>query len=93
MKPGAVIVDMAAQQGGNCCLTEAGRTVVRHGVTIIGETNLAALVSADSSSLYARNVLEFLKLIVKNGAMIDLPADDDIVAACMMTHQGQVHNN
>jgi NAD(P) transhydrogenase subunit alpha len=65
--------------------------VVKHGVTIIGETNLAALVSADSSSLYARNVLEFLKLIVKNGAMIDLPADDDIVAACMTTHQGRVH--
>ena len=93
MKPGAVIVDMAAQQGGNCCLTEAGRTVVRHGVNIIGETNLAALVSADSSSLYARNVFEFLKLIVQNGAMIDLPADDDIVAACTMTHQGQVHKN
>ena len=64
MKPGSVIVDMAAPAGGNCPLTEAGKTVVKHGVTLIGETNIPALVPADSSSLYARNVLDFLKLVV-----------------------------
>jgi NAD(P) transhydrogenase subunit alpha len=94
MKPGAVIVDLAAGRGpggadGNCPLTEAGRTVLRHGVTIVGETNLPALVAADSSSLYARNVLDFLKLVLtKEGFKLDL--EDDIVAACLMSHQGQV---
>ena len=65
MKPGSVIVDIAAGKGpdgvgGNCPLSEADKTVVKHGVTIVGETNLAALVAADASSLYARNVLDFL---------------------------------
>ena len=99
MKPGSVIVDMAAGRGpegphggpgGNCPLTEAGRTVIRHGVTIVGETNLPALVAADSSSLYARNVLDFLKLIVTKEGTLQVPMDDDIVAACLMTRDGQV---
>ncbi|MGZ5203111.1 MAG: Re/Si-specific NAD(P)(+) transhydrogenase subunit alpha, partial [Telluria sp.] len=64
MKPGSVIVDMAIEQGGNCPLTELGRTVVKHGVSIIGEPNLASMVAADASQLYARNVLDFLKLII-----------------------------
>lgn len=89
MKPGSVIVDMAAQQGGNCPLTEAGRTVVKHDVTIIGETNLPALVSTDSTALYARNVFEFMKLILKSDGALGIPEDDDIVAACMVTHQGE----
>jgi NAD(P) transhydrogenase subunit alpha len=54
MKPGSVIVHLAAPQGGNCPLTEAGRTVIQHGVTLVGETNLPALVAADASALYAR---------------------------------------
>ncbi len=90
MKPGSVIVDMAAPQGGNCPLTEAGRTVVKHGVTIVGETNLPALVAADSSSLYARNLLDFLKLVVTKDGAFDVPLDDDIVAACLMTQGGEV---
>ena len=89
MKPGSVIVDMAAPAGGNCPLTEAGKTVVKHGVTLVGETNIPALVAADSSSLYARNVLDFLKLVLsKDGFAV--PMDDDIVAACLMTQSGQV---
>ena len=100
MKPGSVIVDIAAGKGpngphgapgGNCPLTEAGQTVTRHGVHIIGETNLPALVAADSSSLYARNVLDFLKLVLpKDAAALQLPQDDDIVTACLMTQGGQV---
>ena len=95
MKPGSVIVDIAAGRGasgsdGNCPLTEAGRTVVKHGVTIVGETNLPALVAADSSSLYARNVLDFLKLVVDKEAAFKLDLDDDIVAACLMAHQGEI---
>ena len=90
MKPGSVIVDMAAPAGGNCPLTEAGKTVVKHGVTIIGETNIPALVAADSSSLYARNVLDFLKLIVTKEGGFHVPLDDDIVVACLMTQSGEV---
>jgi NAD(P) transhydrogenase subunit alpha len=90
MKPGSVIVDMAAPAGGNCPLTEAGKTVVKHGVTIVGETNLPALVATDSSALYARNVLDFLKLILTKEAALAIPADDDIVTACMVARDGQV---
>jgi len=90
MKPGSVIVDLAAERGGNCPLTEAGKTVVKHGVTIVGETNLPALVAADSSALYARNVLDFLKLVLTKEGTFNVPMDDDIVAACLMTQGGEV---
>ena len=90
MKPGSVIVDMAAPAGGNCPLTEAGKTVQRYGVTIVGETNIPALVAADSSSLYARNVLDFLKLVITKEGTFDVPMDDDIVVACLMTRDGKV---
>lgn len=90
MKPGSVIVDLAASQGGNCPLTEAGQTVVRHGVTVVGETNLPALVAADASALYARNVLDFLKLIITKEGALHQDLNDDIVAACLMTHGGEV---
>ena len=90
MKPGSVIVDMAAPAGGNCPLTEAGETVVKHGVTLIGETNIPALVAADSSSLYARNVLDFLKLVLPKDGGFQVPMDDDIVVACLMTQAGEV---
>ena len=100
MKPGSVIVDLAAgkgpagphgQPGGNCPLTEADTTVQKHGVFLIGETNLPVLVPADSASLYARNVLDFLKLVLpKDATAVQVPMDDDIVAACLMTQGGQV---
>lgn len=96
MKPGSVIVDLAAGRGpegvgGNCPLTETGQVVRKHGVTLIGYTNLPAMVAADSSSLYARNVLDFLKLVLPAEAtQIQLPADDDIVTACLMTQEGKV---
>jgi len=90
MKPGSVIVDLAAPNGGNCPLTEPGRTVVKHGVTLVGETNLPALVAADASALYARNVLDFLKLVITKEGTFNVPLDDDIVAACLMTQAGEV---
>lgn len=95
MKPGSVIVDIAAGKGeggvgGNCPLSEADQTVVKHGVTIIGDTNLPALVAADSSALYARNVLDFLKLVLTKEGGFQVPMDDDIVAACLMTQSGEV---
>ena len=90
MKPGSVIVDLAAPQGGNCPLTEPGKTVIKHGVTLVGETNLPALVAADASALYARNVLDFLKLILPKDGGLKIDLEDDIVAACRMTQDGQV---
>jgi len=90
MKPGSVIVDMAAEQGGNCALTEPGSTVTRHRVHIIGSTNLPALVAADSSALYARNILDFLKLLFDKEGGFVLNRDDDIVAACLMCHGGEI---
>jgi NAD(P) transhydrogenase subunit alpha len=90
MKPGSVIVDLAAPNGGNCPLTEAGKTVVKHGVTIVGETNLPALVAADSSALYARNVLDFLKLVLTKDGGFHVPMEDDIVVACLVTQGGEV---
>jgi NAD(P) transhydrogenase subunit alpha len=90
MKPGSVIVDLAAPQGGNCPLTEPGKTVVKHGVTLIGETNVPALVAADASALYARNLLDFLKLIISKDGALTIDLEDDIVAACLMTQDGEV---
>ena len=95
MKPGSVIIDIAAGKaadgvGGNCVLTEAGKTVVKHGVTLVGETNLAALVAADASALYARNVLDFLKLVLTKDGQFKVDMEDDIVAACLMTQDGAV---
>ncbi len=90
MKPGSVIVDQAAPQGGNCPLTVPGQTVVKYGVTLVGETNLPALVAADSSALYARNVIDFLKLIITKEGELKVDLEDDIVAACLMTHNGEV---
>jgi len=90
MKPGSVIVDMAVEQGGNCPISEAGKTVVKHGVTLIGETNLPALVAADASALYARNVLDFLKLVVDKDGKFALNIADEIVAATLVCKDGQV---
>ena len=94
MKPGSVIIDIAAGKGpnggGNCPLSEADKTVVKHGVTIVGETNLPALVAADASSLYARNVLDFLKLIITKEGTLHVDMNDDIVAACLVTQGGEV---
>ena len=90
MKPGSVILDMAVEQGGNCPLSELGKTVIKHGVHIIGEANLPALLAADASALYARNVLDFLKLIVDKDAALVIDRADEIVAATLMCTGGDV---
>lgn len=95
MKPGSVIVDLAAGKGangvgGNCPLSVADKTVVQHGVILVGDTNLPALVAADASALYARNVLDFLKLVLPKDKGFTVDMEDDIVAACLMTQGGDV---
>jgi NAD(P) transhydrogenase subunit alpha len=90
MKPGSVIVDMAVEQGGNCPLSESDKIVVKHAVKIVGIGNLPALVAADASALYARNVLNFLGLLIdpKSGEF-KLNRDDDIIAGCLVSIDGQ----
>ncbi|EON13693.1 Re/Si-specific NAD(P)(+) transhydrogenase subunit alpha [Pandoraea sp. SD6-2] len=94
MKPGSVIIDLAAGRGanggGNCPLSVADEVVKVHGVTIAGYTNLAGMVAADASALYARNVLDFLKLIVDKEGKLVIDTNDDIVAACLMCRDGEV---
>jgi NAD(P) transhydrogenase subunit alpha len=89
MRPGSVIVDLAAQQGGNCAATVADAAVVAHGVTIIGHTNLPALVAADATTLYARNMLSFLNLLVDpaSGAL-HVDRTDEIVSATLVCAEG-----
>jgi NAD(P) transhydrogenase subunit alpha len=89
MRPGSVIVDLAAEAGGNCELTEPDSVVVRHGVTIHGPTNLPATMPVHASQLYARNVSELLRELVKDGALA-LDFDDEVVKAACVTHGGEV---
>ena len=90
MKPGSVVIDLAALQGGNCPLTVADQVVVQHGVTIAGPTNLPAMVGADASALYARNLLDFMKLLFDKYGQFTINLEDDIVAACLMCRDGQI---
>jgi NAD(P) transhydrogenase subunit alpha len=89
MRPGSVIVDLAAEAGGNCELTEPDRVVVHHGVTIHGPTNLPATMPVHASQLYARNVTELLRELVRDGALA-LDFDDEVVKGACVTHGGAV---
>jgi NAD(P) transhydrogenase subunit alpha len=90
MKPGSVIVDLAVSQGGNCPLSELNKTVVRHGVHIVGEPDLATLVAADASALYARNVLDFLKLIIDKEDKLVIDREDEIIKATLLCTGGEL---
>lgn len=92
MKPGSVIVDLAVEQGGNCPLSEVDSIVNKHGVTIAGITNLPGLVAADSSALYARNVLDFLSLILNRQGQLRIDTEDPIIRACLVCRDGKVRD-
>ena len=89
MKPGSVVVDLAAEMGGNCELTEPGQTVVREGVTIHGEVNWPSTVAFHASQLYSRNVSALLAHLAKDGALA-LDLEDEITKGALITYQGQV---
>ncbi|MDB4973163.1 MAG: transhydrogenase alpha subunit [Myxococcaceae bacterium] len=89
MKPGSVIVDLAVESGGNCELSEAGKTVIKHGVKIIGEANLPASLPYDASTLYAKNVLALLMLIAKGGTL-NLDLNDEVIKGTLLTHAGEI---
>jgi NAD(P) transhydrogenase subunit alpha len=88
MKPGSVIIDLAASSGGNCALSQPDQTVEVNGVRIVGVGNLAAEMPQDASKMYGKNYLNFLKLIIKDGAL-DLNFDDDIVKGTCVCHAGE----
>jgi len=91
MKPGAVVVDMAASTGGNCELTRANEEVEHQGVLVLGPTNLAGSVSTDASLLYARNLWNLLQLLWdKKEKVLSVPEDDEVVAGTLLTHAGEV---
>jgi NAD(P) transhydrogenase subunit alpha len=91
MKPGSVIVDLAAEQGGNCACTDPGKDIVWNGVTIIGPINLPSSMPVHASQLYAKNVTSLMQLLIKDKAL-EVNFGDDIVDAACVTHGGEIRN-
>jgi NAD(P) transhydrogenase subunit alpha len=91
MRDGAVIVDLAVEQGGNCELSKSGEMVVEHGVTIIGHPNLPAATPADASLLYSRNIQALLLSMLSDGKVV-LDLDDEIIQGALLTHAGEVRH-
>jgi NAD(P) transhydrogenase subunit alpha len=89
MRPGSVIVDLAAEQGGNCALTEPGQEVVKHGVLIVGPLNLPSTLPFHASQMYARTVTNYLHHLLKDGA-VRLDLSDELTRGPLVTHQGEV---
>jgi len=90
MKPGAVIVDLAAERGGNCDLTEQGKTVVAHDVTILGPENIPSDLAFHASQMYGKNMQTLLELILDDEGNLNLDFNDEIVAGTVVAHQGEV---
>jgi len=92
MKSGSVIVDLAAERGGNCPLTKADETVQHHGVTILGATNLPSRVAADASQLYARNLYHFISTLMLSKDGLSVKWDDELIKGTLLTRDGIVIN-
>jgi NAD(P) transhydrogenase subunit alpha len=92
MHPGAVIVDLAAESGGNCEQTQCGKTVKEHGVTIVGPQNLPARVAFHASQMYARNLQSFLSLLVNEDGALTREFTDEILAASLLVNAGKVRH-
>jgi len=90
MAPGSVIVDLAAERGGNCELTKCGETVIEHGVTILGPSNLPATVPYHASQMYARNIVTFLKHLVNKEGQLTIDTADEITRESLITRSGEV---
>ena len=89
MKPGSLIVDLAASTGGNCEVTKNGETINHNGVTVIGDSNLPSTMPADASKMFGKNMVNFLKLIIKDG-QLDLNYEDELVTGTCVTRDGEV---
>jgi H+-translocating NAD(P) transhydrogenase subunit alpha len=91
MQPGSVIVDLATERGGNCELSETGKTVVKHGVTIVGPVNIPSALASNASQLYSKNITTFLLAMIKDGELL-IDTNDEIVAATLVTRGGEIPN-
>src|SRR5262249_31106505 len=91
MQPGSVIVDIAAETGGNCELTKPNEIINHHHVTISGPINLASMVARDASNMYAKNLINFVKLLIKDGKL-SIDWEDPILAQSVLTHEGMIKN-
>ncbi|MBN1986856.1 MAG: Re/Si-specific NAD(P)(+) transhydrogenase subunit alpha [Prolixibacteraceae bacterium] len=92
MKPGSVIIDLAASTGGNCELTKNDETIVHKGVTIIGQSNYPSQMPLDASKMFGKNVLNFMKLMITEEGALNLNFEDDIVKGTCITHAGEIYN-
>ncbi|MBP7283750.1 MAG: Re/Si-specific NAD(P)(+) transhydrogenase subunit alpha [Leptospiraceae bacterium] len=92
MKKGSVIVDLAAATGGNCQLTENNKTIVAHGVTIIGNSNLASTIPFDASKMFGKNIINFLKNMLSKEGKIELNFNDEIISGTCIAHAGEVRH-
>ncbi len=90
MKPGSIVIDLAVENGGNCEGSEVAKIVVKHGVKIVGYANVPSRLAVDASSLYARNLAEYLKLIVQKDGTLKLDREDEIVKGSLLTQDGQI---
>jgi len=89
MKPGSVLVDMAVEMGGNCPLSEADSVVVKHGVTLVGITNIPALMATDASSLYARNLFNFITPMLQEDGSLEIDREDEVIDAALLCSDGE----
>ena len=90
MKPGAVIVDLAAETGGNCELTKAGETVIAHKVKIVGPVNLPAALGRHASEMYARNLFNFIKPAISEEGELSIDWEDEVFASSALTRDGEI---
>ena len=90
MRPGSVIVDLAVENGGNCELAEPGKVVDANGVKIVGWTNVPSRIAVDATALYARNLLNFLGLIVAKDGALKIDPEDEIIKGSLLTRDGRV---
>jgi len=90
MAAGSVIVDMAVERGGNCPLSKPGKVITHKGVTIMGYTNLPGRLAGNASALYAKNLQNFIDLMISEDGKLAIDWDDEIITGCALTHDGKV---
>jgi NAD(P) transhydrogenase subunit alpha len=92
MKPGSVIIDLAASTGGNCAVTENGKVILHSGITVVGKSDYPSAMPSDASKMFGNNLLNFIKLIINSDGNLNLNFEDDIVKNTCMTHDKQLFN-
>ncbi len=92
MKPGSVVIDLAAESGGNCELTKAGEVLDHHGVSVVGPVNIAATLPVHASEMYAKNMMSFLGLFSDDGSALTIDWNDEIIKGSLLTREGQIMN-